>query len=151
MPIGSATRFSTFSLTGDLHPTDKLTFDFGLYDTLWTVSGEQPVVSNGVTSEGPLQRSVARFDPHFAFVYRPRNETSIRAAYGTSETFPFIGDLAGPAAYAAPEPPSFLAGVVTEKNANLQPEQSVAYSVGADHRHDHRGRRLRRRHRPRRR
>jgi hypothetical protein len=134
VPEGSATRFSTFSLTGDLHPTNRLTFDFGLYDTLWTVYGEQPVVNDGVTSEGLLQRSVARFDPHFAFVYRPRNDTSIRAAYGTSETFPFIGDLAGPAAYAPPEPPSFLAGVVTEKNADLLPERSIAYSLGADHR-----------------
>jgi outer membrane receptor protein involved in Fe transport len=134
VPEGSATRFSTFSLTGDLHPIDKLTVDFGLYNTLWTVNGEQPIVSNGNAVEGPLQRSVSRFDPHFAFVYRPKNDTSIRAAYGTSETFPFIGDLTGPAAVQGPSPPQFLAGIVSEKNANLDPERSIAYSLGADHR-----------------
>jgi hypothetical protein len=134
VPIGSATRFSTFSLTGDLHPLDKLTVDFGLYNTLWTVIGQQPIFNNGNTTEGPLDRSVARFDPHVAFVFRPKNDTSFRAAYGTSETFPFIGELTGQPAVAGPSPPSFLAGTLTEKNANLLPERSIAYSLGGDHR-----------------
>ena len=65
------------------------------------------------------------------------SDWSVRAAAGTSETFPFIGDVSGPAAI---QPPAFLytAGLVTQKNPDLQPEYSIAYSLGADHRFSNR-------------
>ena len=131
----SATRYSTFSLTGSISPVQKLGVDFGLYNTSWTIHGEQPTLDaagNPIGSMG-LDRTVSRFDPHLAVVYRANVDTSFRAAAGTSETFPFIGDVSGPAAI---QPPAFLytAGIVTEKNANLQPEYSSAYDVGVDHR-----------------
>jgi hypothetical protein len=134
VPMGSATRFSTFSLTGSVSPLEKLKADFGLYDTQWHVVGSQPVYS-GATQVGNtgLDRTVSRFDPHLALVYRATGDTSIRAAAGTSETFPFVGDVTGPSAV---QPPAFLysAGIITEKNANLQPEYSAEYELGVDHR-----------------
>jgi outer membrane receptor protein involved in Fe transport len=134
VPPGSATHFSTFSLTGELHPARNLTATFGLYDTLWTASGDKPQVdANGNLTLVGLQRSVARFDPHLAFVFRPERDTAIRAAYGTSETFPFIGLVSGPAAIAPPNFP-YTGGFVNQKNPDLLPETSIAYSLGADHR-----------------
>jgi outer membrane receptor protein involved in Fe transport len=131
----STTRYSTFSLTGSVKPIDKLSANFGLYNTNWTVDGEQPTLdsSGNVTGTTGLDRTVSRFDPHVAFVYRADRNTSIRAATGTSETFPFVGDVSGPAAV-QPAAFQYTAGIVTEKNANLQPEYSIAYDLGADHR-----------------
>jgi hypothetical protein len=131
----SSTRYSTFSLTGSVHPTEKLAANFGLYNTNWSVFGEQPTFDStgAVTGTTGLDRTVSRFDPHVAFAYRLDRDTSLRAATGTSETFPFVGDVSGPA---ASQPAAFLytAGIVTEKNANLQPEYSIAYELGGDHR-----------------
>jgi hypothetical protein len=138
----SSTRYSTFSLTGQLRPLEPLAVDFGLYSTQWTAAGEQPLLDAAgkpVTDAfgNPiftgLQRSVTKGDPHIAFTFRPNSNNSIRAGAGTSHSFPFIGDVSGPASI---QPPAFqyTAGLITEKNANLQPEQSIAYSIGADHR-----------------
>jgi hypothetical protein len=131
----STTRYSTFSLTGSVKPIDKLSANFGLYNTNWTVDGEQPTLDSAgnVTGTTGLDRTVSRFDPHVAFVYRADRDTSIRAATGTSETFPYVGDVSGPAAV-QPAAFQYTAGIVTEKNANLQPEYSIAYDFGADHR-----------------
>ena len=141
----SANRYSTFSLTGDIHATNTLTFDFGLYDTAWSIIGEQAEVDaagNPVLNaagnpviEG-LFRKVSRFDPHLALVLRPDRNDSYRAAWGTSETFPFIGDVSGTAAYQpyAQSAPLYTLGIFTEKAPNLQPEYSSAFSLGADHR-----------------
>jgi len=135
VPQGSATRFSTFSLTGALKPVRNLAVNFGLYTTLWTASGDQPLdnVASGTVTEVGLQRSVSRTDPHVALVFHPVSNTSYRAAFGTSETFPFIGLLSGPAAIAPPSYP-YTAGYITQKNPNLLPEQSIAYDLGVDHR-----------------
>jgi hypothetical protein len=137
----SSTRYSTFALTGQVRPFDPLAINFGLYTTQWTAAGEQPLFQNGVavvdSSGNPvftgLQRSVTKGDPHLALTYRPESSTSLRAGVGTSQSFPFIGDISGPASI---QPPAFActAGLITEKNADLQPEQSIAYSLGADHR-----------------
>ena len=131
----STTRYSTFSLTGSVAPVDKLAVNFGLYNTNWKVAGEQPTLDStgAVTGTTGLDRTVSRFDPHVALVYRADRDTSIRAAAGTSETFPFVGDVSGPAAV-QPAAFQYTAGIVTEKNANLAPEYSSAYEFGADHR-----------------
>ncbi len=138
----SATRYSTFSLSGQVKPVDPLAISFGLYQTQWTLAGQTPVLNaagqaetnpDGSTIVTGLGRSVSRFDPHVAFTYRPTSDWSVRAATGTSTTFPFIGDVSGPQAV---QPPAFLytAGIITLKNPNLLPEYSSAYSLGFDHR-----------------
>jgi outer membrane receptor protein involved in Fe transport len=132
----SSTRFSTFSLTGSVAPIKRVALDFGLYNTTWSVAGEQPTydTSGNVTGMTGLGRTVSRFDPHLAFVFRPNADTSVRASTGTSETFPFIGDVSG---LPAQQPAAFgfyTLGIVTNKNPNLQPEYSIAYDLGADHR-----------------
>jgi outer membrane receptor protein involved in Fe transport len=132
----SSTRYSTFSLTGSLAVVQHLKLNFGLYNTQWTASGQQPLFdSTGTIVEGygALGRSVSRFDPHFALVFNPSGNTTYRASAGSSETFPFIGDLSG-AAINQPPAFQFTAGSVTEKNPNLLPEYAMAYDVGADHR-----------------
>jgi hypothetical protein len=138
----SATRYSTFSLTGQIRPFDPLAINFGFYTTQWTINGEQPVLGpNGIAETDAqgnpittgLDRSVSRADPHIAFTFRPKSDWSFRAAAGTSESFPFIGDVSGSSSF---QPPAFLytAGLIEEKNPNLQPEYSSAYSAGVDHR-----------------
>jgi hypothetical protein len=115
----------------------------GLYDTIWSVAGVQPLYINGVLQEEDgaalltgLGRHVSRFDPHVAVVLRPSADTSIRAAWGTSATFPFVGQVSGNASYApyASSSPLYTDGTLTAKNPSLDPEVSLAYDLGADHR-----------------
>lgn len=132
----SATRYSTFSLTGSVLPSKQLAVNFGVYSTLWTLSGAQPTFDssgNPTGGTGPLSRSVSRTDPHLALVYRPTADNAIRLSGGSSETFPFIGDVSGTPSIQPPGYP-YLAGTITEKNPNLQPEYSLAFDLGADHR-----------------
>jgi hypothetical protein len=141
----SSNRYSTFSLTGDIHAARNLALDFGLYNVNWSVTGQQaevdakgnPVLDgNGNPIIQGLFRKVSRFDPHLALVFRPDRNDSFRAAWGTSETFPFVGDVSGTAAYQpyAQSAPLYTLGIFTEKSPNLQPEYSSAFSLGADHR-----------------
>ena len=141
----SSTRYSTFSLTGSLHPMPKLAVDFGVYHTGWTVSGEQAktdAAGNPVLDAGGnpiivgLFRSVSRTDPHVALVYRGTRDDAYRLSWGTSETFPFVGDVSGTAAFQpfAQSAPLYTLGIFTEKAPNLQPEFSQAWDLGFDHR-----------------
>ncbi len=136
----SANRYSTFSLTGDLHLIRNLGIDVGLYDTTWKVVGVQRAnpASLTDTSLTGLGRSVTRFDPHLAFVFRPAGSVSYRAAYGTSATFPFLGQVSGLATYQTPAaslgPPFQFGGTLTQKNPNLQPEVAIEESLGVDKR-----------------
>ena len=134
----TGTHFSTFSLTGDLHPARNLAFDVGLYDTMWSLNGSQGVVdiATGAESLVNLQRDEARFDPHLALLFRPTSDDSYRFAWGTSHTVPFAGDVSGYPAYQpfAQSAPSYTLGIYTEKNPQLQPEFSSEFSLGVDHR-----------------
>ena len=136
----STDRYSTFSLTGSFSLTPQLTTNIGLYDTLWTVNGVQlanPANTQSTAVTG-LNRAIAHFDPHLAFVFRADPATSFRAAVGTSTTFPFVGQVSGLAAYQGPAQslgaPFADGGTLTEKNPALNPETAIAYSAGVDHR-----------------
>ena len=142
----SADRFTTFSLTGSLHLIPKLTINFGAYQTQWTVSGSTPQLdAQGNPVQGPngeilqaLGRSINKFDPKIAFVIRPNADLAIRAATGGSTTFPFVGQVSGLSSYQQPALslgiPFAGGGTLIEKNPNLNPETSWAYSLGADYR-----------------
>jgi len=140
----STDRYSTFSLTGDIHVAPKVSIDAGLYDTLWSVSGVQPLLVGGVpvtdasgnTVLTGLERHVSHFDPHIALILRPNSDTSVRLAWGTSVTFPFVGQVSGNADYTpyASSSPIYTDGNLTEKNPSLDPETSTAYDLGMDHR-----------------
>ncbi len=143
----STDRYSTFSLTGSFGLVRNLNLGLGLYDTRWTVAGVQPLLSatgQPVTDAGGnavltgLGRGVSRFDPHFAFTFRPNGDVSYRAAFGSSATFPYVGQVSGLATYQQPAaslgPPYQLGGTLTEKNPNLAPEVSISYNVGVDKR-----------------
>jgi outer membrane receptor protein involved in Fe transport len=143
----TAERYSTFSLTGDLNVIPKLGINFGLYDTTWTVSGTTPELdATGNPVAGPdfgyvlqaLGRSVTKFDPKIAFVYHPNSNLAVRLATGGAATFPFPGQLSGIPTYQSPAislgVPFAGGGTLIEKNPNLNPETSWAYSGGVDYR-----------------
>ncbi len=136
----STNRYSTFSLTGDLHLIRNLGIDVGLYDTTWSVDGVQRAnpASLTDTSLTGLSRKITRFDPHLAFSYRPGGGLAYRASYGTSATFPFIGQVSGLATYQTPAaslgPPFQFGGTLTEKNPNLVPEVAIEEGLGFDKR-----------------
>jgi outer membrane receptor protein involved in Fe transport len=143
----TAERYSTFSLTGDIPVIPALSVNFGLYDTTWTVSGTQPELdshgnvvddANGNPILQALGRSVTKFDPKIAFVYHPNPRLAIRAATGGAATFPFPAQISGLPTYQSPAislgAPFAGGGTLIEKNPNLNPETSWAYSAGVDFR-----------------
>jgi outer membrane receptor protein involved in Fe transport len=140
----SSVRYSTLSLTGDLRLVRNLSLDFGLYNTDWTLSGTQPEIVGGAPvldafgNPVPvgLARQITRFDPHISLAFRPTNDVSYRLAFGTSTTFPFIGQVSGLASYGpfSPNAPQYTGGNLVEENPNLLPETSIAYSAGVDKR-----------------
>jgi len=133
----SSDRYSTLSLTGNLNFVRNLGLDVGLYDTRYTVIGVQPFSTTDATLVG-LDRTITRFDPHVALTFRPAGDISYRGSWGTSTTFPFIGQLSGLATYEQPAaslgPPYEVGGTLTEKNPNLEPEVSTGYDFGVDKR-----------------
>jgi hypothetical protein len=132
----STDRFSTLSFTGDLHLIRNLGIDLGLYDTRYTVDGVKPVSLTDATLVG-FSRTITRFDPHLAFTLHPSNDVVYRASFGTSTTFPYVGQLSGLATYEQPAQSLgvyALGGSLTEKNASLEPEVAIAYDLGFDKR-----------------
>jgi hypothetical protein len=133
----STDRYSTFSVTSQLYPVTNLGVAIGLYSTQYVVNGVEPVSTTNANLV-PFMTSTTRFDPHIAFTYRADRNTSYRIAYGNSTTFPYVGQVSGLATYETPAqslgPPFALGGTLTEKNPSLLPEESIAYTAGADHR-----------------
>jgi hypothetical protein len=141
----STDRYSTISLTGFFHPLKDVGLNVGLYDTRWTTVGVQPqldasglpITINGETQLTGLQYGVSRFDPHVALTFRPKDDISLRASYGTSATYPFVGQVSGLATYQPPAGSNGAlgsAGSLQEKNPSLQPEVSIEYGIGVDKR-----------------
>ncbi len=140
----TSTRYSTFSGVGDIKLAAALRLNVGLYDTQWTVAGVQPLIEGGAAvldADGNpvpagLGRKVTRFDPHLSLVLHPDPTLSVRAAWGTSTTFPFAGEVSGYPSYQpyATSAPLYTAGILVEKNPNLAPEVSTEYSLGFDKR-----------------
>jgi hypothetical protein len=133
----STDRYSTFALTGGFAVAPMVTLNLGLYDTLWNVVGQEPISDTNSALTG-FSRTISHFDPHVAFVVRPDAADSIRVSAGTSTTFPYVGQVSGLATYETPAcslgAPYADGGTLTEKNPSLNPETSIAYDVGADHR-----------------
>jgi hypothetical protein len=86
---------------------------------------------------------VTHGDPHIAFVDRPTNDLAIRAAVGSSTTFPFVDQVSGASQYETPActlgPPFADGGTLILKNSQLNPETSIGYALGADIRTKHAG------------
>jgi len=132
----STERYTTFSVTGDLHVVPNLGIQLGLYDTTWKLLGSRAIFPSGPSSGTliPLDRSVTRFDPHVALVYRPHNDVSFRFAFGTSETFPYAGQVTGFPFYQPPSASTSNNAFLLVKNPDLNPERSSAFTIGADKR-----------------
>lgn len=126
--------YNTLSLTGDIGVARNVMAKFGLYDTIWHLSGSQPVPgSNGSGALEGLNRTLSRFDPHIGLSFQPRGGISYRAAFGTSETYPFAGQVSG-IPFNTPPSATEPNGYVTQKNPYLNPEDAIEYSIGADKR-----------------
>ena len=125
-------RFTTFSLSGDLAVARNVIANVGLYDTLWHLTGSQPA-PGGTGALVGLDRTLSRFDPHIGLAFQPRGGLSYRAAFGTSETYPFAGQVSG-IPFNTPPSATFPNGYVTQKNPDLNPEVAIEYSIGADKR-----------------
>jgi len=130
----STERFTTFSATGDIRSMRNLGIQVGLYDTTWKLIGQQTVVANGNAVLAPLQRSISRFDPHLALTFRPSNDVSYRFATGSSETFPYPGQVTGAPFYQPPSATTNNNAFLLEKNPFLSPETSFTYDLGGDKR-----------------
>lgn len=125
-------RYNTISLTADVAAARNLRIDAGLYDTTWHLAGSQP--QPNATPPAPLvslERNVSTFDPHVGIVYQPRSGASYRVAWGTSETFPFAGQVSGEPLL-TPSSATFPNGLVSEKNPFLAPESSTGWDAGMD-------------------
>jgi hypothetical protein len=131
-------RFDTISLTGDVNVARNLTGKFGLYDTVWKLYGQTPAGTGpNPTALVGLTRSLSRFDPHVALVYRPKSDLALRAAFGTSETFPYQGLVSGTATIVKSGASLQNLNYLLAKNAYLDPEVQTAWDVGVDKRfHD---------------
>ncbi len=135
-------HYTTLSLVGDIHASRTVGVKAGLYDSIWSVSGSQNVTpyatpdpATGLVPQVGLQRSVSRLDPHVAVTYQPTGNISYRAAWGTSETFPFSGYISGAPFYTPPSATSGTVapnGFVTFKNPYLDPETATEFSIGMD-------------------
>ena len=133
-------HYDTLSLVGDILASRTISVKAGLYYSLWSVDGMQQVPGAqpdmyGNIAQEPLQRSNSRFDPHIALTYQPTGRSSYRAAFGTSETFPFAGYISGQAYYTLPSATTgTLApnGFVTFKSPYLSPESAAEFSLGTD-------------------
>lgn len=125
-------RYNTVSLVGDLAAARNLRVEAGLYDTTWRLAGSQP--QPGASPPAPLvglTRSTSRFDLHVGLIYQPHGNVVYRAAFGTSETYPFANQVSGEPQL-TPNSATFPGGFVTEKNAFLNPETSTAFDAGGD-------------------
>jgi hypothetical protein len=136
-------HYTTLSLVGDIRATRTLTLKAGVYDSAWSVAGSQNITPyatpapNGLVPQIGLHRSVSRLDPHVALTLQPSSRVSYRAAFGTSETFPFSGQLSGAPFYTPPSATSSTIapyGFVTFKAPYLNPETAIEYSLGMDFR-----------------
>jgi hypothetical protein len=141
-------HYTTISLVGDIRASRTVDVKGGLYDSIWSVSGSQNATAlatpgpDGLVAQIPLQRSVSRFDPHIALTFQPNSNVSYRAAFGTSETFPFAGYISGQPFYTQPSATSATlapSGFVSYKDPNLNPETSTEFSLGMDLRVRHDG------------
>lgn len=129
-------RYSTLSLTANVQVTPHLSARAGLYDTMWRLDGVQPVPNStpnpttGNLSLESLARTTAHFDPRVTLVFEPAPSVSYRFSYGSSETYPFAGQVSGPAVNTPPSV-TFPAGFITLKNPYLRPERSWQVGAGA--------------------
>jgi hypothetical protein len=139
---GTLMHYTTLSLVGNIRVSRTVGVKAGLYQSIWSVSGQQNVTpfatpnpTTGLVPQIPLQRSTSRFDPHVALTYQPTSSVAYRAAFGTSETFPFSGYISGAPFYTPPSATSGTVapnGFVTFKAPYLNPETATEFSVGMD-------------------
>jgi hypothetical protein len=126
-----------WSATYTVPVTTRLTLAVGDYYTDWkldygTVTNGQDFSTGMATRTiGWSERSFQHNDPHLGLSWRPEHDTTYRFTAGSAITVPYANLVAG--GYSISGPFSST-GVVSEKNPALQPESTVAYDLGLDHR-----------------
>lgn len=89
------------------------------------------VANSGSQSMTRGVRSYSHNDPHLGFTWRPQGDTSVRFTGGSAITVPYAQLVAGGQSFSGPFTGQ---GVFSERNPELQPESTVAYDLGFDHR-----------------
>ena len=124
----STDRYSTLSFTGDLHfvrnrgSTSACTTRATPWSGVEADLAHQHQPDRPSSARSPTSTRTSRH-------VHPTNDVSYRASFGTSTTFPYVGQLSGLATYEQPAQSLgiyALGGSLTEKNANLIPEVSIA-------------------------
>ncbi len=140
VPAGTIAKFNLFSATGDFALRENLSMKTGLYLNNWHLNGTTTVgqTSNGsggvMAISGPLSTSVTRFDPHVAFTWQPKGDTSYRLALGTSTTFPYALLVSGTTSVLNPSGTGSQYPSLIQKNPALAPERAAEFDLGGDHR-----------------
>ncbi len=73
-------------------------------------------------------------DPHIGFTWQPEQDTAFRLTAGSAITVPYANLVAGGATY---NDPFTGTGTFILRNPALQPESTIAYDLGVDHRFGH--------------
>jgi outer membrane receptor protein involved in Fe transport len=142
LPIIPTTRArnSDWSATYTLPLTRRLQLFAGEYYTNWKLDYGTVVNTFDFLSGRGSQtltsgvRDYRHNDPHLGFTWRPQTDTALRLTAGSAITVPYAELVAGGqnamGAFSG-------TGVFAERNPALQPESTVAYDLGLDHRlHD---------------
>jgi len=126
-------RYTTFSLTGEVAATRNLSLSAGFYNTIWKLLGSQAVIDQ-TTQQAYLvgiTRTLARFDPHLALVFRPGRNVSYRLSYGRRKPSRLPDRSAGCRRISRRRIVE-LSAYLLQKNPYLNPERSVAFDLGAE-------------------
>jgi len=136
IPTTLARNFD-WSATYTVPLSTRLTLSIGDYYTDWklhygTVVNSQNFVTGVATrTVGWGDRTSQHDDPHLGLSWRSGNDTTYRFTAGSAVTVPYADLVAGGYSTSGPFTST---GVVTQKNPALQPESTVAYDLGMDHR-----------------
>jgi outer membrane cobalamin receptor len=136
IPMTVAHNFD-WSATYTVPLTTRLTLAVGDYYTDWnlhygTVTNIEDFATGMATRTiGWAQRSSQHDDPHLSLSWRPENDTTYRFSAGSAITVPYADLVAGGFSTSGPFTST---GVVSAKNPALQPESTMSYNVGMDHR-----------------
>ena len=105
----------TFAVEDEINPTDKLSLVFGAsYDY-----HDPKEATEGGADLPEIPDSTSTFNPQVGVVYYATNDTSVHASVGKKTRFPHMQELYS----------NYAGG-----NPELDPQQTITYEVGVDHR-----------------
>jgi outer membrane receptor protein involved in Fe transport len=136
LPTTLARNFD-WSATYTVPLSTRLRLAVGNYYTDWklhygTIASTENFLTGTATREvGSGDRAYQHNNPRIGFVWHPQAYTTYRFTAGSAITVPYADLVAGGLTFTGEYS---SVGTVSEKNPALQPESTVAYDLGLDHR-----------------